>query len=92
MATGNAFTLRSIKKSATEFMNAFDGYNASFGKYFSKVTIGELIASLDAFYQEPRNGNIQVVDAIRVVTNEKAGASRAELDSMIVEYRKPNRP
>jgi hypothetical protein len=66
---------------------AVDSYTTYSHKYMSKVTDGKIVAGLNAFYADSKNGRILVPNAVWLVVNGIAGTPPEELDTMIESWR-----
>jgi hypothetical protein len=49
---------------------------------------GEVISSLNLFFKEPTNDDIQVIIALRYVKRQKDGAAEGELKALEADMRK----
>jgi hypothetical protein len=63
-------------------------YDAMADYYFGHVTAIQLADGLDKFYEDYRNRNIQIYDAIWLVANSISGKSDAEMQTLIENFRK----
>jgi len=59
-------------------------YNANVGKYFRRVTSGQVGSGLDHFYQDFRNRSIALQNAVDIVVRQIAGE---DTEQLILAYR-----
>src|SRR5262245_15680011 len=70
----------------------YASYKKYTDKYLLKTTDVQIVDGLDELYEDYRNRSIWVVNAIWLVLNEISGTPRAEMDTMIGNYRKNAKP
>ncbi len=67
---------------------AIDSYTTYFNKYMRKVTDGQIVKGLNAFYSDYKNKKILLHNAVWLVVNGIEGTPQKELDMMIESWRK----
>jgi len=82
---GRYFIVRAVKSSAdTEKISALSLSTENEQLLMSNVTVGQVQAGLDDFYQDYKNRKTESIDAVEVVLEGAAGMPKDQLEQFVL--------